>query len=395
MAVCGSGSIKVTDLVVLRSVGRTRSLHTWSATAALRPAFRGTMSSTVLRWFSTLSLSVNQLGRLPWLLDSLPSLPAPQGTVEASEVPSLFREPYILSGYRPVGQDWGCYFLSLFQRHNELLNVWTHLLTVPLVLLRSWAFAGAQGLTLGPTCLPLLFYVLSALTYLSFSTAAHLLQSHSELAHYSLFFLDYVGVSVYQYGCALAHYFYGSEVEWRETVVGALYLPGAALFAWLSCAGCCFAKLRYRRPYPLWRKVCQLVPTGLAYMLVISPVAHRLAIGSWNEPTLTLHALQVVFFLLAAVFFSCPLPERLFPGCCDIVGHAHQVFHILLSLCTLCQQEALLKDFLVQQHTMLQVHGEVQLLLACASFPVLVFCCAVTAGAMRSSMQRQLRLKQE
>ncbi|XP_029112519.1 membrane progestin receptor beta [Scleropages formosus] len=353
------------------------------------------MSSTVPRWFSTLSLSMKQLGRLPWLLDALPSLPAPRGTVGASEVPSLFREPYILSGYRPVGQDWRCYILSLFQRHNELLNVWTHLLTVPVVLLRCGAFVGAQGLTLEAPSLPLLLYMLSALTYLSFSTAAHLLQSHSELAHYSLFFLDYVGVGVYQYGCALAHYFYGSEAAWRESTVGTLYLPGAALLAWLSCAGCCFAKVRYRRPYPLLRKVYQLVPTGLAYVLVISPIAHRLVVGSWHDSTLTRHALQVLFFLTAAIFFSCPLPERLFPGCCDIVGHAHQIFHIFLALCTLCQLEALLEDFLAQRHSMLQVHREGHLLLACASFPILVFCCAVTAGAMCSSVQKQLRLKHE
>ena len=54
----------------------------------------------------------------------------------------------------------------------------------------------------------------------SLSTAAHLLQSHSELAHYSLFFLDYVGVAVYQYGCALAHFFYSSAADWRHSGVG-------------------------------------------------------------------------------------------------------------------------------------------------------------------------------
>ena len=54
----------------------------------------------------------------------------------------------------------------------------------------------------------------------SSSTAAHLLQSHSELAHYSLFFLDYVGVAVYQYGCALAHFFYSSAADWRHSGIG-------------------------------------------------------------------------------------------------------------------------------------------------------------------------------
>ncbi|KAG9344764.1 hypothetical protein JZ751_010451 [Albula glossodonta] len=304
------------------------------------------MSSAALERLSTLSLSIQQLGHLPHLLRSLSSTPSPRGTVWASDVPSLFREPYILTGYRPTGQDWRCYLLSLFQRHNESLNVWTHLLAVPIVLL---------------------------------SVAAHLLQSHSELAHYTLFFVDYVGVSVYQYGCALAYYFYCSEYAWRESGVGALFLPGAAFLGWLSCAGCCFAKFRYRRPYPPRRKVCQLIPTGLAYLLDISPVAHRL----------------VAFFMLAAFFFSCPVPERFFPGRCDIVGHGHQIFHLFLSLCTFCQLEALFEDYLARRRDVVQVHGEVRLLVACAIFPVLVLCSAMTAAAMRRSVKRRLRIGQD
>ncbi|XP_035768640.1 membrane progestin receptor alpha-like [Neolamprologus brichardi] len=52
------------------------------------------------------------------------------------------------------------------------------------------------------------------------AAAAHLLQSHSEQAHYSLFFLDYVGVAVYQYGCALALCLYSSNTAWRQSMLG-------------------------------------------------------------------------------------------------------------------------------------------------------------------------------
>uniref|UniRef100_A0A3Q2VEK9 Progestin and adipoQ receptor family member VIII n=1 Tax=Haplochromis burtoni TaxID=8153 RepID=A0A3Q2VEK9_HAPBU len=240
-------------------------------------------------------------------------------TVTASQVPSLFREPYILSGCRPVQQDWRCYLLSLFQKHNESLNVWTHLLAGPVLLLRWWANVDTLGCTLDDvTSLPLLLFLVSSLTYLYLSAAAHLLQSHSERAHY-FFFLDYVGVACIKR-------------------VGVIFLPGAAFFGWLSCTGCCYAKFRYRRPYPPQRKVCQLIPTGLAYVLDISPVAHRLLTVSWSqEPSLPFHALQIACFLLSALFFSCSIPEPFFPGNCDFVGQGHQIFHVLLSLCTLSQ----------------------------------------------------------
>lgn len=84
----------------------------------------------------------------------LPSLPP---TVRDADVPPLFRERFILSGYRPVGQSWRCYVLSLFQSHNEMLNVWPHLLAAVCVVLRFMVFAVLQGgvLTLtSPVWLP-------------------------------------------------------------------------------------------------------------------------------------------------------------------------------------------------------------------------------------------------
>ncbi|XP_074481289.1 membrane progestin receptor beta-like [Sebastes fasciatus] len=335
------------------------------------------------------------LAFLPLLHRLLPSLPA---TVRDVDVPPLFRERFILSGYRPVGLSWRCYGLSLFQVHNETLNVWSHLLAAVCVALRFTAFAGpeGQGFSVDVSSLPLVLYVLSAVTYLSCSAAAHLLQSHSERSHYSLFFLDYVGVAVYQYGSALALCLYSSDAAWTQSMLGQVFLPAAALLAWFSCAACCYAKLRFRRPYPLRRKLCQVVPMGAAYLLDISPVAHRLATSPrWTSSSgLQLHFLQMVLFLLSAFFFSCPVPERFSPGRYDIVGHGHQLFHVLLSLCTLAQQEALFRDFLWRRPALVRTYGEERLLLACASFPCLTLCCAMTALAMRRRARAHLMREQ-
>lgn len=353
--------------------------------------------SDILQQLSTLTLSIKHCCRLPRFSDLIPSsLQSPSPTVTDSQVPVLFREPYILSGYRPTHQDWRCYLLSLFQRHNESLNVWTHLLAAPVLLLRWWANAGALGFTLDAASLPLSVFLLSSLTYLFFSVAAHLLQSHSEHAHYFFFCLDYVGVAVYQYGCSLGHYFYSSESAWRESLIGPFFLHGALFFGWLSCAGCCFAKSRYQRPYPLGRKVCQLIPTSLAYLLDISPVAHRLFTVSWTqEPSLPFHALQITFFLLSALFFSCPIPERFFPGRCDFVGQGHQIFHLFLSLCTVFQLEALFRDYARRRNEVVEVFGERQLWLACSSILALFLCCILTALITMKHVNKKLHRKQE
>ncbi|CAG5927876.1 unnamed protein product [Menidia menidia] len=350
------------------------------------------MSADFLQRINTLTLSVKHLGHLPQLSDLVPSC---QPTVTSLEVPLLFREPYILTGYRPVQQNWRCYLLSLFQRHNESLNVWTHLLAGPVLLFRWWANAEALGFTLDAASLPLCLFMVSSLTYLFLSVAAHLLQSHSEHSHYFFFFMDYVGVAVYQYGCSLGHYFYSSEPAWRKNV-GLFFLPGAALFGWLSCAGCCFAKSRYKRPYPLQRKICQLIPTCFAYLLDISPIVHRLSTVSWKqEGSLPFHALQIVFFLFAALFFSFPIPERFFPGHCDFVGQGHQIFHLFLSMCTIFQLEALFRDYARRQHTVLEIFGERQLWWAFLAFLALFISCILTALIIMKHINKELQSKQE
>lgn len=186
-----------------------------------------------------------------------------------------------------------------------------------------------------------------------------------------------------------------SEPAWRERI-GVIFLPGAAFFGWLSCTGCCYAKFRYRWPYPPQRKVCQLIPTGLAYVLDISPVAHRLLTVSWSqEPSLPFHALQIACFLLSALFFSCSIPERFFPGNCDFAGQGHQIFHVLLSLCTLSQLEALFQDYARWRDTVVELFGERQLWWACVSFPVLFVCCILTALIAMRHMSKALQSKDE
>ncbi|KAG7255931.1 hypothetical protein CRUP_031246 [Coryphaenoides rupestris] len=341
----------------------------------------------------------------------------PRPPVPASQVPILFREPYILSGYRPAGQAWRCYALSVFQQHNESLNVWTHLLAAGALLLR-WGVAGAAGpWDLG--ALPMGLFAASALTYLALSVAAHLLQSRSELAHYSMFFLDYAGVAVYQYGSALGHYFYTAAPAWRAGPWGPAYLPAAALLAWLSCATCCFAKSYFRRPYPPARRICTLIPSGLTYLLIMSPVVHRLTAAwgpstawgltaAWGPSTaeteggLRLHASHMVLFLLSVIFFSCPVPERfLSPGRCDFLGQGHQIFHVLLALCSLCQGEALLGEYARWRREAgvgagagpLLLWGEFgaeQIWWACALHPVVGGCGLLTAALASRHKRRQL-----
>ena len=44
------------------------------------------------------------------------------------ETPALFCEPYIHTGFRPINKPYTYYLKSLFMKHNETINAWSHYL---------------------------------------------------------------------------------------------------------------------------------------------------------------------------------------------------------------------------------------------------------------------------
>ncbi|XP_037549509.1 membrane progestin receptor alpha-like [Nematolebias whitei] len=295
------------------------------------------MATIVMESIGRVFISLQQIRQVPRMLrEAAPSMPS---TVRDIEVPPFFRERFICTGYRPLDQSWRYYFLSLFQRHNETINIWTHLLAFFLFLVKLRDLANTVDFISDPHSWPLLILIMSSLTYSVFSVTAHLLGGRSELCHYSFYFLDYVGVAQYQYGSAVVHFYYVVDESLHSSVCG-LFMPTAAALSFLSCLGCCYGKYSSHSLSSGVRKVCQVVPSALAYIWDSSPVAKRLLSGSNNDPAIAYHFGQVGFFLSCAFFFTFPLLERYLPGRCDFVGQSHQVFHVLLSCCTFCQINA-------------------------------------------------------
>uniref|UniRef100_A0A3P8RL51 Progestin and adipoQ receptor family member 8 n=1 Tax=Amphiprion percula TaxID=161767 RepID=A0A3P8RL51_AMPPE len=328
------------------------------------------------------------LSVLPWLSRLLPSLPPP---VRDVDVPPLFRQRFVLSGYRPPGLPLRCYVLSLLQIHNQTLNVWSHLLAAACVALRFIVFAVLRGGVRLYRCHKSGDLLLTWLFLTCCSAAAHLFQSHSEQLHDWFFFLDSVAVGVFQHGSALALSVYSADAAWTQSMLGKVFLPGSTLLAWSCCSACCYAKLHFHWLNPLNRKfLLQLVPTGTGFLLVIGPLVQRLTAQSWS-PAGTMHLLQVALFLLSFFFFSCPVPERFAPGRYDIIGHAHQLSHILSALGTLIQQEALFHDFLWRRPALIRRFREQRLLVASCCFCCLVVCCCMTVVRVRRRGEEEQR----
>lgn len=371
-----------------------------SSTVLVDPGLSIAMATIVMEKIGRLFINLQQVRQVPQMLrEALPSMPAP---LRDAEVPHFFRERYIHTGYRALHQGWRYYFLSLFQRHNETVNVWTHLLGALAVLIRMAQLAETVDFLHDPHSWPLLVLLLSSVTYMAFSAVAHLLSAKSELHNYAFFFLDYVGVAQYQYGSAVVHYYYAIEESWYRQV-GGIFMPFASFLCCLSCLGCCYGKYQ-TYGLPSWvRKIGQVVPSALAYTWDTGPVFHRIGFwflswreeGAGNDTAVSFHCGQVIFFLSAAFFFTYPLPESLFPGHCDFLGQGHQLFHVFLVLCTLCQIHASYLDYLNRRDFYTGLHGDgealsfVFLYVATSVFSVLI------AAHIIKKVKRLLEVKEK
>ncbi|XP_020510643.1 progestin and adipoQ receptor family member VII, a [Labrus bergylta] len=350
------------------------------------------MATIVMERIGRVFISLQQIREFPRILtEAAPSMP---GTVRDMEVPCYFRERHICTGYRPLNQNWRYYFLSLFQRHNETINIWTHLLAFFIVLVKLLQLSETVDFASDHHSWPLLILILSSLIYSAFSALAHLLGGKSELCHYVFFFLDYVGVAQYQYGSAIVHFYYAVD-ESLHSYVNWIFMPAATVFSCLSCLGCCYGKY-CNHSQPNWvRKVCQVVPSALAYIWDSSPVAKRLM--SWsaesNDPAIVYHFGQVAFFLSCATFFSFPLLECCLPGRCDFIGQSHQIFHVFLSCCTLCQIRASYLDFVGRRELYSVLHGSSEAALFVGLYVLTLVVCALIAALMLRKVKQMLHLR--
>lgn len=263
-----------------------------------------------------------------------------------NEVPVLFHEPHVEGGFRPLHQPWGYYLASLFQRHNECLNTWTHLIALVMTLQRLYEFSQEFDLLYDPYMWPLLAGMVTMILLYIGSSGAHCFQSRSELVHYTCFMVDYAGIGLYGLGSTILHYAYCSD-PWLFSVMKHLYLPVAIFLSILVCVCCSISKTMYQRPYPFTRKVWQLASVILIYTWLILPVIHRLLIcletSQWDD-SISHHLQQMVWFITSGFFFGSDIPQRFYPGKFDFLGHSHQLFHFCVMMTSYKQLDSVLLD---------------------------------------------------
>lgn len=267
----------------------------------------------------------------------------PVPTVTVKEVPKLFHEPNVYTGFRPCSQPWVAYFLSLFQWHNEVINVWTHIIGFIMVMVYHYFLAQELNLLSDPYMWPLSVGIITMYIMYLASSGAHLFQNKNEISHYTCFMCDYMGIGLYGFGSTMIHYWYCLHEDFLGSWSHKLAIPVGAALGVVVCTCCSIAKTRYKRPYPFVRRLWQMFSVLAIYIWINLPIWYRLYLylhdGRW-EASFSNHMQQMTWFTVGGIFFGSDIPQRFLPGKFDLLGHSHQWFHTCIVMTTYEQLNA-------------------------------------------------------
>lgn len=284
-----------------------------------------------------------------------------------NQVPKVFHEDSIISGYRhPRSSATDC-ILSLFQLTNETLNIWTHFLPtwyflwklVTVVLLYS---AWQDSFTW-----PLLVFLLSCCIYPLASSCAHTFSTMSARARHICFFFDYAALSFYSLGSAVVYSAYVFPDKWVNGSFHRCFVPIAVFNTIVCTILACYSRLglpflQYdhelvkRFPEyqsPKFSKCLRVVAFAFPFLFDSIPLFYRVFLcagdGCTDNDTNVLHYYHIGLALLTGFLFATHLPERLAPGSFDFIGHSHQLFHVCGILGTHFQMKAMEQDMVTRR----------------------------------------------
>jgi adiponectin receptor len=185
-------------------------------------------------------------------------------------------------------------------------------------------FSKEEGLIREASRWPMLFYLVTALLCMLFSSLFHLFGCHHNRLIQQIFGrLDYCGITLLIFGSFVpVIYYITSFGVWRIFYLGSLGVISAimitfSLFEWYYL--------------PQYRMIRTFSFVGMGFYGLI-PFAHLVFIhGPYNtiliKPLLYLLSMAVSF-LVGVGFFVSHFPERCCPGKFDIWFHSHQFWHL-------------------------------------------------------------------
>lgn len=248
------------------------------------------------------------------------------GLIHYDDLPEPWRvNPHILKGYRFSEGKWAC-VRSVFGLHNELINIWTHLLGFIMVLALAFYFyptsANFSNSTKTDIFIAAVFFF-AACKCLVCSTIWHTMNSISHQTLLERFAcVDYTGISLLVAASIMtteyAAFYCEPSSRWTYMLITAGLGIGGVILPWHPT---------FNRADMAWARVlfyCSLALTGF---LPFGQLAYSRGI-EWAQYFYAPITKSLVVYMTGACLYASKVPERFCPGWFDYVGCSHNIWHV-------------------------------------------------------------------
>ncbi|PSN51439.1 Membrane progestin receptor gamma [Blattella germanica] len=258
---------------------------------------------------------------------------------QADEIHPHLREIGIITGYRPESATVQQCLGSLIQPTNEMVNFWTHFVAAGYFVFQL--IHHCQEATDPVRAGPFIGYLISATACPLVSCLAHAFCAISIRAYGVCYLIDYSTVSIFSFGTGLLYHSYCFPRQFEDTWYARWFMVVCFICSTICTLIACSSRLMHHgRLQEAMRLSAFVVP----YIWDTSPLLYRFLVEDGLTAPALFHFLQFFFISLAGFFYGSHLPEILFPGKFDLLGHSHNFLHVFGSLATYMQMRAGIMD---------------------------------------------------
>uniref|UniRef100_A0A4W3HDH9 Progestin and adipoQ receptor family member 9 n=1 Tax=Callorhinchus milii TaxID=7868 RepID=A0A4W3HDH9_CALMI len=223
-----------------------------------------------------------------------------------NEIPSKMRQNFILSGYRRLNCSAMECLISVFLPTSETFNFWTHYIPLLFFLYRFYHlfFLNAEFGYGHPFLLPMWSFAFGVSFSLTISCTTHVFNCVSLWLHETFYYMNMIALNVYGFGSVIACYYY---------ILPTLNVMDVTRVSQLMQRHGRYTEYSVLVTFPIFIET-------LFFELHLS-----------NATLFFYFCRQRTWLGLSLFFTVSKVPEKIWPGHFDILGHSHQWVHVFTS----------------------------------------------------------------
>jgi len=245
-------------------------------------------------------------------------------------IPLWTKKKYILSGYRSQKNKLNC-FISIFNIHNETINIWTHMTCLIYYIYILIAKNNNNNIIIK------LYEIISIICF-AMSTCYHTYMPMSHKNYLLLLKLDLFSIilNIVTSNILIFYYWF-----WCYKTIRNMYIYISGLYMGIGIGIVTLMKIDIIKNYNYILAYYSIYNVGI----IISYIhIYNMTDGDVDKIIKYNFIKPMKYFFGGFIIYTTKIPEKLFPKKFDIIGNSHQLWHIFSSFGIYFYHEEIIKN---------------------------------------------------